>query len=691
MSTLSRSRGFLLLLLGLAAPASAASDSASRAEEETRAESSADSAAVELRRDEAGRWIAPTLEVRAERIDGQARLDELAPSASLLEMDDWSGGFQTAADVLRRSAGLNVRESGGLAGYGGVSLRGSTSEQVPVYLDGVPLQDPATGGVDLADLPMESLSGIEVYRGAAPLVLGTPSLGGAIHLRSQRGHLPSRLSLQTGSYGHLELSGAGSARRGAWVLSARGRVLRNEGNWEYLDDRGTLYNPDDDVRRERINNDVRGGGLHLSALRPVGTWSLHWTGVVDGREQGMPGYAVRPSEDARAASLTLHSRLALRPLSEKGHLRRIATYQRLDRQDFEDLDGDYGGGPSDRRDRVISTGLELHGAVDAEGRAPDLGLDLRWARLESRDEAATVENVRRPRRWSVAAAYQPRLHLPEKRLLLSPGLRLRRISDRLPDPSFGETLPTGPVSSSTRWATTVQLGTRLQLSPGLALRANLGRYERPPTLLELFGDRGSVVGNPDLEPERGVNRDLGVVWRPERRSTRFALTVFDNDAFDLITYEARSPVSAGPINVGRADLRGLEVEADFGRFGPFDLRLAVTRLWTRDRSGRQHADGKPLPARPGYTLQATQGVRVAGGRTELVLHAVGDNVLQTDGHRATRVPSRVRLGWNARVPVGPLEAWLRVENLTDDESFDLWNHPLPGRHFSFALRWGGQR
>ena len=38
--------------------------------------------------------------------------------------------------------------------------------------------------------------------------------------------------------------------------------------------------------------------------------------------------------------------------------------------------------------------------------------------------------------------------------------------------------------------------------PAVTLRSSFARAARAPTFLELFGDRGSVVGNPNLLPER---------------------------------------------------------------------------------------------------------------------------------------------------------------------------------------------
>ena len=57
---------------------------------------------------------------------------------------------------------MQVQDLG--SGFATVSIRGSTAEQVVVYLDGVPLNRALGGGVNLADLPLAQIESIEIYR-----------------------------------------------------------------------------------------------------------------------------------------------------------------------------------------------------------------------------------------------------------------------------------------------------------------------------------------------------------------------------------------------------------------------------------------------------------------------------------------------------------------------------------------------
>src|SRR6185503_3675696 len=86
-----------------------------------------------------------------------------------------------------------------------------------------------------------------------------------------------------------------------------------------------------------------------------------------------------------------------------------------------------------------------------------------------------------------------------------------------------------------------RLSARALAGADVAFKASAGYYVRLPTLLELFGDRGFVLGSPDLAPERGPAIDAGVVWAP-RGSLGVAdrilvqAAVFATRAKDTIAY-----------------------------------------------------------------------------------------------------------------------------------------------------------
>ena len=80
--------------------------------------------------------------------------------------------------------------------------------------------------------------------------------------------------------------------------------------------------------------------------------------------------------------------------------------------------------------------------------------------------------------------------------------------------------PSGERISRKDESFTAYLGSEFHVGPHLSLLANIGRSFRFPTTSELFysglSGRGTVFGNPDLEPEKSWNIDFGVRYLHER-------------------------------------------------------------------------------------------------------------------------------------------------------------------------------
>lgn len=618
-------------------------------------------------------YVAPVQKVYGDRIEEQRRLDRATGVASVLEADAWSGQGLDAAEILGRAAGLSVSSTGGLGAMASVSVRGSSAGQVPVYLDGVLLNRPDAAGANLGSINLQSLDRIEVYRGAAPLTLGGASLGGAIHLQSGEGAGTVVGAATARSYGGLIFEAGGAHEAGAWRLSLRGRALRADNDWEFADDRGTIYNPDDDVQAQRVNNDVQGGGGILSARRDLVGGTLAVSAIVDYSEQGLPGLSVRQSRTARGQSFLGQGQARWNAdRTARTRWRQANFYTRVDEQGYSDPAGDLSGRVRDRTDRVVTVGSSVAGALTTSGEEIwQLEATHAWQR--SADEALSNADFPLRQRTTLAAAVQPAWHVANDRLRLSAGVRTELNLDAEDN--------RGPNSIT---ATTVQAGARWSLHRTLFLKGNIGHFERVPTLFELFGDRGAVVGSAILIPESGVNRDLGMVWS-DRADRRVALTWFVNDAFDLILPVQISPVAVKYQNLARADIEGLELEAETGRLSVFSARAAVTRLWTEDRSGRSYAAGHPLPGRPGLVADAALFAHLGGWTAGIDFTLMDENYAQTGGRAP--IPERSLFGASLRRTLGQSFVALgRVDNLGDEEVFDLYGYPLPGRQISISLQ-----
>ncbi|WP_159522200.1 TonB-dependent receptor [Sunxiuqinia indica] len=87
--------------------------------------------------------------------------------------------------VLGRISGVRIRETGGLGSSMSFSLNGFTGKQVKFFLDGIPM-DHFGSSLSLNNIPVNMISGIEVYKGVVPIHLGSDALGGAVNITTQQ-------------------------------------------------------------------------------------------------------------------------------------------------------------------------------------------------------------------------------------------------------------------------------------------------------------------------------------------------------------------------------------------------------------------------------------------------------------------------------------------------------------------------
>lgn len=137
---------------------------------------------------------------------------------------------RTAPEALQAVPGLNVVQTGGPGGVTSVFMRGTNSNHVKVFVDGVDISDPssATGAVDFSKILTSDIERIEILRGPQGGLYGSDSIGGVIAITTKRGQGKPKVNLtsEAGSFGTLNqsarLSGSHEAVDYAFSLSRLG-------------------------------------------------------------------------------------------------------------------------------------------------------------------------------------------------------------------------------------------------------------------------------------------------------------------------------------------------------------------------------------------------------------------------------------------------------------------------------------
>lgn len=117
-------------------------------------------------------------------IEGKSPVQQLRETAFNVTAVDAGKLHNTSTDlnqVLNRTTGVRVRESGGMGSDFSFSLNGFSGNQVKFFLDGVPI-DNYGSSFTLNNIPVNMAERIEIYKGVVPINLGSDALGGAVNI-----------------------------------------------------------------------------------------------------------------------------------------------------------------------------------------------------------------------------------------------------------------------------------------------------------------------------------------------------------------------------------------------------------------------------------------------------------------------------------------------------------------------------
>jgi outer membrane cobalamin receptor len=647
-------------------------------------------------------FVAPQITVEAPR---KSPLDELFNRSGFVAMVDLGerrDRVEDLAGVLSQMVGLRVKQYGGMGAFATISIRGSSSNQVQFYLDGIPLNDPYTGSTNLADLPLGSVQRLEVFRGFAPPQLGAAGIGGALNLvtmdasKWRDGGLLSSLEIHN-SYGSLGTSKHQLSlwsRLGRLKCNLHGGYMYSKGDFNFVDDQGTPENSADDEEATRINNAFKSWNLFGRAMldiRRIGSMSLTHNAVL--REQGVPGLGYYQSAYAhyyRERHIS-YARFDAKPvLAQRLHASATGFYS-WTREKFVDPHGEVSFNRQATDNKITSYGitgrmrlfapkLPLTGDVSFEGKKERYHPHSHYPSPTSGPDRL---------RESYTLYIGGELYLLKQSFVLTAAERFQGHSDEFYEESLFPWLPPTPQGKFERDEHTPNFGFRWRVMSFATVKGNWGRYYRMPTFLELFGNLGSVTGSSDLEPEEGLNRDIGLILSRETagflRGLFLEVVYLHNKVDNLILFFPNSQHTSKPRNIGAARIKGWELSFS----GSFRERLRLsgnyTRLDTEDTSDIPYYNGNNLAGRPENEFAMFIDWLYRRGKIGYELHYIGSNFI--DRANMQEIPSRKIHNVIVRIdtPLKGLSVTAEGRNLTDNRVSDINGFPLPGRTFYATL------
>ena len=244
------------------------------------------------------------------------------------------------------------------------------------------------------------------------------------------------------------------------------------------------------------------------------------------------------------------------------------------------------------------------------------------------------------------------------------------------------------------------------MAPRWTLKGGVSTGFRSPSLREITPDwgqvsrGGDVYGNPDLEPETSVNKELGLYFNAGR-DLQANVTVFHNDFKDKITRIACPPsvCPGGPnqfgsdptyrVNVDEAVTRGVEAAVSTTLARTVDLTLSYTYTDSEQQSGEY--EGEPLNQVPKHLASLQADWRVTSRLSPwLAVRYRGEESQPTTGPSSSSIvaPSNTLVDAGLAFKLTP-QATLNtgIYNIADKEIFqDEYGYVEDGRRYWLGMR-----
>ncbi|WP_372844066.1 TonB-dependent receptor plug domain-containing protein [Psychrobacter sp.] len=463
---------------------------------------------------------------------------------------------QTIMEVLRRQPGFSIKQDGGVGTSSNFYMRGYSSNQILVLIDGIRYSSASLGNANLNLLPADQIDRIEILYGASgSSIYGADAMGGVIQIFTKGANIEkSNFSVTAGVGSHDHYTYGASAQ----LANEHGTALSLSASHNETNGFNALspnpvnsnYNADDDgfesnnfsiALNKRINEQWLAGA---SALYSKSTTEFDAGTVLKDAYADQENGSAQAFVDWRylpGSSVKL----------QYGHsIDKSDTYDNFPstfdtKQDQVSLLGQH----------KLTVGQGIYGLEYL-----NQSLDSTSYEIDNRDvKSAFLGYVLASNQFDVQANL--------------------RFDD---NSQYGN-------------QTTYNLGGAYHINPNLRIGTSYAKGFRAPTFNEIYPGYG---GDPDLKPETSDNYEIFAEYNDTLQSTR--LTGYHNEVDDLIAY-----LNGTATNINAAKTKGISLTSDwvvndylFG--GSYDYQQA-----------KDSDDGKFLAFRPEHSGLIYTGYRLS--------------------------------------------------------------------------------
>ena len=571
--------------------------------------------------------------IRSTRIPAGAK--DIGSSLYIISEDQIKArGFKDAIDAISSAPGVTSKQNGSFGGVGTIRIRGASSSQTLVLVDGVPVNDASSpaGGYNFEYLNTSNIQSIEVLKGSQSTLWGSDAIGGVINIYTKQPESTSfGASAEIGSFGLKR----GSADINFAGSNSRFRVSTSKTSVDGISkaDEKDGNSEDDGFESESYS---MSGSIDLDSLILKGSLSYMESQV----EYDSYGFAtgVQDGDERSNTDEFIGSISALFDLFDDKLQNSIFISQSDINRDYYS-NGSFSFGAEGKRELIRYQGnIEVN-----EFNKIAFGLESEESKVDA--DESTIDGS--------FLLYEFR---PNSKIIISTGIR----NDD--HEGFGS-------------KTTRRISGTFKPSDNLIIRSSWGEGFKVPTIFQsTYFCCGATSANSSIRPETSTSYDFGFELFFNEMNSNFSITYFDQDINDQINF---SFGVGGYENIDKVNSEGFEIALDYQISKLMSLYLNYSYIDSVDGNGSS-------------LFYVAKDSGEAGLIYEPNNSFSGSIIARYNGSESSsygKIDSWIRFDVNGSYKLsGTNELYFRIENLLDKEYQQIFGYGTPERSGFIGLR-----
>lgn len=622
--------------------------------------------------------------VTAER-SRKTNIFETIPVQSLSGNDIRQLGLQNIADAVKRMAGTNVKDYGGIGGMKTVSVRNLGAQHTAVSYDGITVSNTQAGQIDIGRFSLDNVGMLSMAIGQGSDIMQTArhyASAALLAIETERpvldkGDSRLRLALKGGSWGQLNPSVRWWCQAGENTMTTLDAdYMRADGRYPFV-----LRNGKEKSNEKRNNSDIEQWHGEANVLHKFGDGgSLDTKAYFYHSQRGVPGSVVLYNDNSKER---LWDENFFLQTAYKRHIARqwklaIRTKYTHSWNKYEDTNAKYTNGKKTEVNRQD----EYYTSVTL-GWKPTSWLEMALAEDVAVNKLrTTVNGSPNPLRTTSLTALVSKAKYG--RMTIEGNIVMTYATESLTE---SEKYAIKKPEDRKKLSPSLSFSYRLLPDEALYVRAMTKSTFRLPTFNDLYYLQ---IGNTSLRPENAHEYGAGMTWnsRPIGPLRYVALTIdaYYNDVTDKIVAFPSTYIWK-MVNFGKAEIKGIDAtmgtEVDIAKGYSIVANGSLTWQEAKDKTEGNATYGSQLP----YTPKVSGGLSVmlltpwvnvgysATGQGKRYSMAQNTREYQLDGY----MEHSLSLSRDFLLGDNMLRLQLTVNNITDKQYEIIKYYPMPGR------------